>query len=257
MRLLMQALRGAAASRRVLIASDYDGTLAPIVTDPDRAFPDERAMRALVSLAALADTSVAILSGRELSVLEELSSGPARVELVGSHGAQQGGRLLDIDGQAREGLAAVHRRLVSLVDEFPGSRVETKPAGVAFHFRNVEGKHQPVAEAEARRIGLDFPDLAILAGKRVIEFTGSTLNKGDALLAIRDRHQADLVVFLGDDVTDEDGFAVLRPEDIGVKVGSEATRARFCVDHQAQVAEILEALLAHRGVRSEVCCSDC
>ena len=257
MRLLTQALRGTAACRVVLVASDYDGTLAPIVTDPDRAYPEARAMSALASLAVLPDTHAAILSGRQLSVLEALSGRPSGVTLIGSHGAEAAGGSPDVEAQARQDLAAVGRQLADLCDEFPGSRLETKPAGVAFHFRNVDPARQSAAQSEARRIGLDFPVLVLIEGKKVVEFVGSAADKGDALVALRDRVQADVVVFIGDDVTDEDAFAVLRPVDVGLKVGPRATRARFRVDDQTQVAGILETLLAFRTQRPEIPLAGC
>jgi trehalose-phosphatase len=247
---VMQALQRAAASPNVLVASDYDGTLAPIVADPDRAFPDTRAMRALASLAELPGIHAAILSGRQVSVLEALSGGPVGVKLVGSHGAEQADGAPKIDGQLREELAEVRRQLASLCEEFPGARLEAKPTGVAFHYRNVESEQQSAAESAARRVGLAHPELALLEGKMVVEFAGSAIDKGDALLVLRDRTRAEVIVFIGDDVTDENAFAALRPVDVGVKVGPEPTRARFRVDDQAQVAEILEALLAFRLDRS-------
>ena len=253
MKPLEQALKVVAGSDTVLVASDYDGTLAPIVADPDHAFPDARALAALVSLGALSGTHVAMLSGREVAVLERLTGSVPGVELVGSHGAERSGRGPDIEAQAREDLAGVRVRLAGLCRDFPGSHLEVKPAGVAFHYRRVDAEHRPAAQAAAHRIGLDYAGLTVLEGKQVVEVTGSTANKGDALLALRDRWAADVVVFIGDDITDEDAFATLRPLDVGIKVGDGATKARFQIGDQAQVATVLESLLAfrqeHRGVR--------
>lgn len=249
---LRQALERAAASGVVLVASDYDGTLAPIVANPDLAHPDARALPALVSLGTLADTHAAILSGRDAAVLRRLTGAPTGVELVGSHGAERNGCLPQVEAQAREDLAAVQVRLAALCDKFPGSRLEVKPAGVAFHYRNVAAALHPTAQASARRIGLGFPGLTILLGKRVVELAGSTTNKGHALLALRDRWAADVVVYIGDDVTDEDAFAALRPDDVGVKVGAHPTRAEFRVDDQTQVSAVLESLLSLRRDRQVV-----
>ena len=243
---LLPALQEAATSRIILVACDYDGTLAPIVADPDHAFPDDRAVQALASLAQLPGTHAAILSGRQVSVLEELSGAPVGVELIGSHGAERSDRLPEIDGRAREELAGVGKRLASLCQEFPGARLEAKPAGIAFHYRNVEPEQRSAAQIAARQVGHAHPELALLEGKMVVEFAGSATNKGDALLAVMDRVQADMVIFVGDDVTDENAFSVLRPVDVGVKVGPGETRARYRVEDQTQVAAILESLLAHR-----------
>ena len=97
----------------------------------------------------------------------------------------------------------------------------------------------------------------MLEGKRVVEYVGSQTNKGHALQTLRSRWGADVVVFIGDDVTDEDAFASLRPDDVGIKVGPEATCASFRVDGQTQVATVLESLLAFRRDRQEVVHSGC
>lgn len=246
MTLLLKALKAAASSPVVLVASDYDGTLAPIVADPDLAHPDERAMAALVSLGDLPDTYAAILSGRDAAVLRRLTHDPAGIELVGSHGAERAGRMPDVEPGARNDLAKAQARLAALTIEFPGSQLELKPAGVAFHYRNVSADLHTAAESAARQVGLSYPDLTTLLGKRVVELIGSSVNKGDALRVLRDRCRASLVIFIGDDVTDEDAFAALRAVDLGIKVGAGSTAARFRVGDQSDVAGILETFLTVR-----------
>ncbi len=243
---LLEELRRAATCDTLLVVCDYDGTLAPIVADADRAYPDARAMTALVSLAELPHTYVALLSGREVAVLQRLTGGSPRVTLIGSHGAEQPGRVPAIEPEAREDLLEVKVRLSKLCNQFQGARLEEKPAGVAFHFRNVDPALQRAAEEAARRIGSGFPGLSILEGKRVVEFAGSKTNKGHALATLRSRWAADMVVFMGDDVTDEDAFVALQPVEVGIKVGKEATRAKLRIDSQEHVAPVLEALLAFR-----------
>ena len=249
MSLLRQALCEAAESDVVLVACDYDGTLAPIVTDPDRAWPDRRALEALVSLAARPGVHAAIVSGRSAVVLKRLSGDPAGIELIGSHGAEPAGRPPEVSMKARRDLARVRSRMAQLCDEYAGSHLEEKPAGVAFHYRNLDPARQSAAAIAARQTAEDFPTLTILEGRRVVEVVGTTVDKGEALQALRDRWRADRVVFIGDDVTDENAFATLRDVDVGVKVGSAPTRAQFRIDDQSQVAAVLESLLACRRVR--------
>lgn len=246
---LAEALLAAADSEVVLVASDYDGTLAPIVADPDLACPDGRALSALVALGDLPDTHAAILSGRDASVLRRLTGSPAGVELVGSHGAERAGLVPEIEETAREDLALALKRLETLTAEFPGSHLERKPAGVAFHYRNVKAALRPPAELAARRVGQDFPTLSTLPGKRVIELSGSSIDKGDALRALRDQWDAAVVVFIGDDVTDERAFSVLGEDDLGIKVGAGETVARFRLEGQSEVAGVLESLLVQRRGR--------
>ena len=85
---LLDALDAAAASPRLLVTSDFDGTLAPIVDNPADARPLPAAAAALIELAALPATSAALISGRALQTLRALSSMPEAVHLVGSHGAE-------------------------------------------------------------------------------------------------------------------------------------------------------------------------
>ena len=82
------AIERLATSPILLVASDYDGTLAPIVNDPKKAFPLREVMVALKSLAAMPHTHVAVISGRALRDLAMLTGSPVSVHLVGSHGSE-------------------------------------------------------------------------------------------------------------------------------------------------------------------------
>ena len=85
---LRRALAQLARTPRLLVACDYDGTLAPIVPDPQRAVPLPETVTALRALAALPATTTAVISGRALRDLAVLSRLPAEVHLVGSHGSE-------------------------------------------------------------------------------------------------------------------------------------------------------------------------
>ena len=85
---LRHAIAQIARTPRLLVACDYDGTLAPIVPDPNEARPLPEAVGALRSLAGLHETTTAVISGRALRDLAVLSRLPAEVNLVGSHGSE-------------------------------------------------------------------------------------------------------------------------------------------------------------------------
>src|SRR5690606_12555750 len=85
---LAEALRRAADAPTLVVACDYDGTLAPFVDDPTRAVPAPGATAALARLARLPRTTVALLSGRNRAALAEVSGAGAPVVLVGSHGSE-------------------------------------------------------------------------------------------------------------------------------------------------------------------------
>ena len=125
-----------ARTPRLLVACDYDGTLAPIVADPWSAYPLPETVAALRSLAILPETTAAVISGRALRELAALSRLPAEVHLVGSHGTEfDVGFVHALDEPAR----ALRRKLLvalrDLAGDAPGVLLEVKPASVAVHVR--------------------------------------------------------------------------------------------------------------------------
>jgi trehalose 6-phosphate phosphatase len=240
---LIRALDVVAATPRLLVTSDFDGTLAPIVNDPADARALPSAADALIALAARPSTTVALVSGRALAVLRELSGMPAVVHLVGSHGAEfNGGFAHDVD-EAK--LARITGELHDIAAESRGVTVETKPASVALHVRNADPDDGLSALAAARAAAQAW-DVEITEGKAVIEFAVIATGKGEAVDLLRDQAGATAVVFLGDDVTDEKAFHRMRDGDIGIKVGPGDTAAGFRIDSPDDVADVLEHLLAAR-----------
>ncbi|WP_445168331.1 trehalose-phosphatase [Mycolicibacterium sp. Dal123E01] len=245
---LQRALTDAARVPRLLVASDFDGTIAPIVSNPADARPIPAAAEALAALAVLPDTSAALISGRALSTLRELSGAPADVHLVGSHGAEFDAGFLDaIDDSAKSLLTELERTMTALAQRHSGATVEVKPVSVAFHVRNAAPEHAQQALDEALNAVRDW-DIHLTEGKAVREFAVIDTDKGAALEQLRQASDASAVVFFGDDVTDEKAFSRLGDDDIGVKVGPGQTLARYRVDSPNDVATALAVLLdARRG----------
>lgn len=238
---LVAALRRLAAVPRLLVASDYDGVLAEIVTDPAKAVPVPGAVAVLRQLAAQPGTTVAVVSGRARADLAAVSGLPPEVILVGSHGSEPAGGLrlspAQVDLRAR-----LESEVRTLVDGHPGVRVETKPAAVVVHTRTAA---RPVADqvTAATLAGpATWPGVHVTTGKEVVELAVVEAHKGTALTALRADSAADAVLFLGDDVTDENGFAVLGAGDVGVKVGPGATRAGFRVPDPTAAVRVLALL---------------
>jgi len=227
----------------LLVASDYDGTIAPIVSDPDEAHPRRESIVALRQLAALPQTHVAVISGRALEDLSRLTGLPDDVHLVGSHGSEFD---LDFATSLPPEAAALRERiateLAAVAGADEGFHIETKPASVAFHYRNAdEGRAR-----EALKTVLDGPasleGVFTKHGKKVVELGVVETNKGNALETMRHRSGASAVIFFGDDVTDEDAFATLAGPDIGVKVGPGESAAAHRVAGPEEVARILARL---------------
>lgn len=237
---LLRALGSAAAAPRLLVTSDFDGTLAPIVNNPADARPLGEAADALIALAELPRTATALISGRALEVLRALSSMPSTVQLVGSHGAEfDSGFCHDVD---RALLDRITAELRGIADGRPGVTVETKPASVALHVRNASPEDGEAALGAARKASAAW-DAHATEGKAVLEFAVIQTDKGEAIDILRERENASVVVFLGDDVTDEKAFRRLRGEDLGVKVGPGDTLAGYRVESPEDVATVLKSLL--------------
>jgi trehalose-phosphatase len=238
---LRAALERLAALPRLLVASDYDGVLAPMVTDPSQAFPLPGAVAVLGELAALPGTTVALVSGRARRDLAAVARAPDAVLLVGSHGSEFA------DGVALEpDQAELHARIEAvlreLMPDYPGVRLETKPTTVVVHTRTASAEVTQAAVAAVRAGPAAWPGVHATNGKEVIELAVVTTHKGSAVQALREKLAADAVLFLGDDVTDENAFAVLRGEDVGIKVGPGETRAGFRVADPQAAVRVLELL---------------
>ncbi|ANQ71891.1 MULTISPECIES: trehalose-phosphatase [Rhodococcus] len=244
---LRRALSGVARTPRLLVASDYDGTMAPIVANPDKAYPRAETVRALRSLASLASTTAAVISGRALKDLAALSRLPAEVQLVGSHGSEFDiGFVHAIDADARKLLDEIVTELGRIAADTPGATVEKKPASVALHVRNTSADDAEKALIAVRTESALWPGVQVTEGKSVVELAVIATDKGHALDLIRHQDGATAAVFIGDDVTDEKAFSRLQGPDIGIKVGSGDTVADYRVDSTEDVAAALAFLLDER-----------
>ena len=231
----------------LLVACDYDGTLAPIVEDPKKATPLHEGVVALRELAGLPQTSVAVISGRALRDLATLSRLPREVHLVGSHGSE-----FDVDfvDALEPQVQALHDELVetltALVRRREGVRLEIKPASVAVHVRGASTDDARVVLEAVRTGPARWPGINVTNGKEVVELLVITTHKGLALDKLRTQLGTSAVLFFGDDVTDENAFAHLMGPDVGIKVGSGDTRARHRVSDPIEVARVLALLLQQR-----------
>lgn len=249
------ALRRIAGTERLLIALDFDGTLAPLVDRPEDARATGRARAAVERLAAADDTRVAIVSGRALGSLREVAEPPQGALLSGSHGVE-----LQLDGgevmiELRDSELGELRRLDAILEEVAaradGAWVERKPTGFALHTRKVsQAARGSELQREAReQVGRELPGLTTRGGKGVVEFSVRSSDKGEALTRLRQHAGASAVVYIGDDVTDEDAFATLEGDDLGVKVGQGRSLATHRVRSPEDVAELLERLADERDTQ--------
>jgi len=225
-----------------LVAFDVDGVLAPLVDHADDAELHDGVDE---GLAALADrTTVAIVSGRALESLERLFGFPDEFHVIGSHGLEVRGddepTLDDDERYTFEQLEIIAIRGVAAAGA--GAWLEYKPASVVLHTRTADAElAQPAIEA-VTNLARMIDGAEVKPGSDVVELLARTANKGDALLHLAERHERSPVVYLGDDVTDEDAFRMMSPTDISVRVGPGDTAAAHRLHGTAAVAEFVATL---------------
>lgn len=221
-----------------LLFLDYDGTLAPIVDDPEAARPHSRAPALLRQLDAR--YPLWIVTGRDLDSLASFldESYPA----IGLHGAQKG-----IVGGASEHLMSEEaeislERLRNSVPSGDGISVEEKDRTFAVHYREAEDKDEVRRRLEEWLEDAP-PILDAIWGKAVVELRPGEFSKGTAVCQIADEHPDRTPVYVGDDATDEDAFKALAELDrsvVTVKVGEGETKAAYRLANPEAVMEYLE-----------------
>jgi len=227
------------AAEKTLCAFDFDGTLAPIVTQPARARMRAQTRRLLARLATL--YPCVVISGRGLDDLSGRLAGVELARAIGNHGAEVEGRAPKARPEVRQWLAALENAL-GCVD---GVWVEDKGYSVAVHYRRA------VHKTEARRAILaaaqPLQQVRIFGGKQVVNLVpAGGPHKGDALAAERGRLGCDWILYVGDDDTDEDAFA-LDGDIVGVRIGRKAgSRAGYYLRDQREIDKLIEAMILLR-----------
>ncbi|MFJ6001521.1 trehalose-phosphatase [Arthrobacter sp. NPDC092385] len=247
---LHAALAALASTPRLLVALDFDGTLAPLVerAEDARALPSSAG--AVRALAALPATTTALISGRALASLRVVADPAPDTMLIGSHGAEtwtgpDGAPLALTPGQA-DLLARAVEVVERTVDAHEGTWTEFKPAGVVLHTRSAADSVADAAVAAVRAELAHLEDLSVTDGKRVLEISVVKADKGQGLALLREATGATAVLFAGDDVTDEDAQRTLGPDDVGIRIGPGETAAPFTVATPEDFAAVLHELVALR-----------
>ena len=254
---LREALDDFCSLGRVLVASDYDGCIAPIQPKPELAVPNPDSLAALLACAARPDTLAAMISGRARDDLAAISGAGEPLVLVGSHGAEfDTGFDRPLTPAQRTQLDRIIAEFEAIAGKIPGTSVEIKPASTTLHVRNATPEDADVALQLADDGPAGWHGVHATKGKAVIELAVIETSKGLALDRLRESYGAEAVLYLGDDVTDEKAFAHLRRrdgaphdgrgKDVGIKVGDGKTAAEFRVPSTDEVAAVLEYVAAHR-----------
>jgi trehalose 6-phosphate phosphatase len=221
---------------------DFDGTLVAIANRPDEVRLDPKTREALAQLNELLAGALAIITGREIAAVDRFLE-PLRLSIAGVYGLMR----RDAQGKTYASAfdsrlpAAIERAVRPLLAKHPGLLVERKYGAVALHYRAHPELEQASIEAIETAVG-QLEAIEIKRGKMVVEVKAIGGDKGGAVADfLKEKPFAGRrPVFAGDDVSDEDAFAVVNARDgLSIKIGPGATRASF---RAAGTTEFLEWL---------------
>jgi trehalose 6-phosphate phosphatase len=229
------------ARGNLLLAFDYDGTLAPIAPTPERARMPVRTGRLLTRVAAL--YPCAVISGRSLADVSARVAGIGVRHIFGNHGLEESGVRARPHPHVMSWLGPLR---ASLADA-PGVVIEDKGLSISVHYRAAKDHRQALATilAVTRRL----PHVRIITGAAAINLLPRRgVDKGVALRRALALTSSSSAIYVGDDDTDEDAFAALGPDQLlGIRVGRSATsRARYHLESQRCIDRLLEILIEFR-----------
>jgi trehalose 6-phosphate phosphatase len=220
--------RSVAKAEMSTLCLDFDGTLAPFRVDPMTVHPWAGVVDLLDAIQQTGRTRLAIVSGRPSQDVVAQLGLQRTPEIWGLHGAER--RYPDGTLQQQE-LSAVHLTALAearaaIVAAHPDFRLEEKHNSVGVHWRGVPAPNGVAAALEAAKVKIFelLKPIAAKADMRLLQFDGGLelragRDKGDALaLILSEMPATSPVAYLGDDVTDEDAFAVLRNRGLSVLV---------------------------------------
>lgn len=224
---------------------DIDGTLVPTAPTPAEVRPSPQLPHLLTRAATELGNALAIVSGREITSIDQVTRGVVPYA-AGSHGAEF--RLGLGQPVLRPGpqpdIAGLEADVLECMKDWPGLLVEPKRAGLAVHYRMAPHLGPRVRDELAAMLARRAQkDLALLQGDHVVEVRSPAHNKGEAVRLIMKEpaFQGRRPVFIGDDVTDEDGFlAVQGLGGTAVIVGER--RPTLATGKLRSVADVLDLL---------------
>lgn len=234
--------------KKRLLFLDYDGTLISFASTPDQAVPDEELKRLLLSLSSNPLNTLAVISGRDRLTMEQWL-GEIPCCLVAEHGAwislvspQEWRSQKPLSTEWKKKLKPI---LKTYEFQVPGSLVEEKEYGLAWHYRKA---HPELGQIKAREIFeylsefLANTELQLVHGHKVVEIRIGGINKGEAAKYFLKKKKWDFILALGDDWTDEDLFKVLPSSAYSIKVGYGPTQARFFLESTEEIRDLLRKL---------------
>jgi len=232
-------------AKKRLLFIDYDGTLAGFHNDPQKASPDAALYELIDKLAALENTDVYLISGRDKETFERWFL-KKKYNMIVEHGvwlSEKGSEFIMLENVKKDWMEKILPVLESFVDRTPGSFIEEKNYSLAWHYRNTDpdfGQKRASELNAVLRSLIANDDLSVLNGNKVMEIKSSNVNKGRAAMRIFTQETYDFVFAIGDDWTDEFMFQELPETAVTVKVGRQKTQAKYYLDSIKNVRDLLK-----------------
>jgi alpha,alpha-trehalase len=240
-------------NKRIILFCDYDGTLTPIVKRPKLAHLSHDIKDTLFRLKNYCD--IVIISGRELSNLETMV-GINGLYYIGNHGFEIIGpkhfaTKFEVGKEFLSEIQRAHQDLISLLSSTDNCIIEDKKFSLSVHYRLVtEEKEIAHIKEVMRKISANYPRLVMHYGKKVFELRPNfDWNKGKALNFLIQKlnypKNEYIPIYLGDDITDEDGFSAVSKNGIGILVSDEVkeTYAHYRLHNPSEVNYFLKDML--------------
>ncbi|MDB5622728.1 MAG: otsB [Devosia sp.] len=231
---------------RLAIFTDFDGTLVEIAQTPDSVEVPPSLPEELQRAARELDSAFAVITGREIEDIDKFLS-PLQLPVAGAHGTQRrraDGTMEEVDSQLLSGAEAIAQALTPLVMAHPELLLEAKDGAVALHFRQAP-ELETLCRQGMQEALASHTDFSLIAGKMVFEARPKGISKGTALKAFMQEEPfaGRTPIFIGDDVTDEDGFiAAQELGGVGIKLGEGDTHARMRISNVASVHALIRGL---------------
>ncbi len=234
-------------SNERLIFLDYDGTLVPFEQKPEQAEPNNQVINMLKGLTHEPKNEVIIISGRDKDTLDQWF-GNLNLGLVAEHGAwvkEKGKTWETLEPLKTDWKKEIRPILEMYMDRTPGSFIEEKDFSLVWHYRRAESGLGLMRALELKDALLDLTsnlNLEVLEGSKVIEVRNAGVNKGRSALRWITKEMWDYILAIGDDVTDEDIFAILPKTAYTIKIGLDSSQARFNLESVYDTNKLLKNL---------------
>ena len=223
---------------------DFDGTLVELAAHPEAVVIPPGLVDTLAQLQARLGGAVAVISGRPIAQIDRFLD-PLVLCVAGVHGAERRRADGSIAWEAVSPLDPVEEAAAALARAHPALRLEPKRGSLALHYRQAPALEALCLETLGAAVARS-PGLALLRGKMVVEAKPAAASKGQAIEAFLEEppFAGRRPVFIGDDVTDEAGFAAVQARGgLGVKVGEGPTTAGQRLATPASMRDEMERAL--------------